>query len=51
MADYSINEIEKNSNLIFDKIFIGSNSEGKYQSIEDWINKKEDFGLKKILLI
>lgn len=41
MADYSINQIEKNSNLIFDKIFIGSNSEGKYQSIEDWINKKE----------
>jgi len=41
MADYSINEIEKNSNLIFDKIFIGGNSEEKYLSIEDWIEQKE----------
>jgi len=41
MADYSINEIEKNSNLIFDKIFISGNSEEKYLSIEDWIEKKE----------
>lgn len=41
MADYSISEIEKNSNLIFDKIFISGNSEEKYLSIEDWIKKKE----------
>ena len=41
MADYSINEIEKNSNLIFDKIFISGNTEDKYLSIEDWIQKKE----------
>ena len=41
MADYSINEIEKNSNLIFDKIFIRGNSYGKYLTIEDWIQKKE----------
>jgi hypothetical protein len=41
MADFSINEIEKNSNLIFDKIFISGNTEDKYLSIEDWIQKKE----------
>jgi hypothetical protein len=41
MADYSINKIEKNSNLIFDKIFISGKSEQKYLSIEDWIEKKE----------
>ena len=41
MADYSINEIKKNSNLIFDKIFISGNTEDKYLSIEDWIQKKE----------
>ena len=41
MADYSINEIKKNSNLIFDKIFIRGNSYGKYLTIEDWILKKE----------
>jgi hypothetical protein len=52
MADYSINEIEKNSNLIFDKIFIGGNSREKYLSIEDWIEKKKiDPSLGSILKI
>lgn len=41
MADYSINKVEKNSNLIFDKFFISGNSDDKYLSIEDWIGKKK----------